>query len=220
MGIPVRFMFGAEEDSEGALLGGGRLVGRDPVTGRRHICTTGFVVTDGARTGVLTAAHCPDELTYREPGAKSVELTFLGQWGAVNQDVQINLVNDGAAEPRFFAGSGKYKSRAVQALRSRDSMRAGDFVCHRGERTGYSCSEIDMIDYAPPAPLCAGSCELSWVTVRGPSCGSGDSGGPVFIGTTALGILKGGNYTGRRRCNFYFYMALDYLPPGWALLRE
>jgi hypothetical protein len=59
-----------------------------------------------------------------------------------------------------------------------------------------------------------------WVTVRGPSCRNGDSGGPVFTGTTALGIVKGGNYAGNGRCNFYYYMSTDYLPPGWSLLLD
>ena len=34
------------------------------MTGRRNVCTSGFAVTNGTRTGIATAAHCPDELTY------------------------------------------------------------------------------------------------------------------------------------------------------------
>jgi hypothetical protein len=56
------------------------------------------------------------------------------------------------------------------------------------------------------------------VTVTGPACKNGDSGGPVFLGATAFGILKGGNYAADGRCNFYYYMSTDYLPPGWSLM--
>jgi len=55
--------------------------------------------------------------------------------------------------------------------------------------------------------------------VSGPTCKGGDSGSPVFNGTTALGILKGASYRRGGTCAFYFYMSLDYLPPGWSLLK-
>jgi hypothetical protein len=82
----------------------------------------------------------------------------------------------------------------VTSWRNRTSTRAGDIVCHRGEHSGYSCAEVELVDYAPPGTLCAGPCDPVWVTVAGPKCAGGDSGGPVFSGTIAFGILKGGSY--------------------------
>ncbi len=55
-------------------------------------------------------------------------------------------------------------------------------------------------------------------TVAGPNCRAGDSGAPVFSGTRAYGIVKGGSYRRDGTCAFYFYMSTDYLPTGWALL--
>jgi hypothetical protein len=55
------------------------------------------------------------------------------------------------------------------------------------------------------------------VTVKGPSCVPGDSGGPVFSGEIAFGIAKGVNNT-NGRCLFYYYMSTDYLPPPWRPL--
>jgi hypothetical protein len=103
-----------------------------------------------------------------------------------------------------------------EAVRPRASTRAGDFVCHRGERTGYTCGEVELIDFAPPGDLCGGPCAASWVTVAGPGCGGGDSGGPVFAGDTAFGIMKGGTWERNGRCAFYYYMSLDYLPQRLA----
>jgi hypothetical protein len=57
------------------------------------------------------------------------------------------------------------------------------------------------------------------VTVAGPHCRGGDSGAPIFNGTVAFGIVKGGSWSRSGRCNFYFYMSTDYLPKGWSLLR-
>nr|MBA2771329.1 hypothetical protein [Sphingomonas sp.] len=101
----------------------------------------------------------------------------------------------------------------------RHSTRAGDAVCHWGEGSGYSCSEVELTDYAPPGELCGGPCEPVWVTVKGPGCRSGDSGGPVFSGGVGFGILKGGSGI-TSRCNFYYYMSLDFLPDSWRLVQS
>jgi len=214
-GVPVSFRILDRSGAANAdVEGGGRVEGVSPDDGKRYFCTTGFVVTDGARAGILTAAHCPDRLDYHGGGGVRVPLEFVGHWGAQYQDVQVN-VGAGIGDPVFRVEGG---ARPQLARRGRAQSRAGDTVCHRGETSGYSCSEIELTDYAPPGPLCAGLCHPTWVAVSGPTCKGGDSGGPVFAGTTALGILKGGNYADDGRCNFYYYMSTDYLPTGWSLL--
>jgi hypothetical protein len=217
-GVPVRIRI-IDRDADLSVDGGARLEGVDPANGRRYICTTGFVVTDGTRTGVATAAHCPDQVSYGEPGRKDAPLEFVGQWGWAYRDVQIHA-SATPLQPLFFADSAKTVARPVVTWRNRASTRAGDFVCHRGERTGYSCGEVEMTDFAPAGDLCGGPCEPTWVTVGGPHCRSGDSGSPVFNGSVAFGILKGGSYRPDGTCNFYFYMSTDYLPDGWTLLHR
>jgi streptogrisin C len=216
-GVPVRVRLLDQTEANLSAVGGSRVEGIDDTTGRRAACTTGFVVTDQARTGILTAAHCPYTLVYRDPAGTIVPLTQAGAWGARYQDVQIQL-GPTALSPLFFSDREKSVLRPVTRWRNRASTRAGDVVCHRGERTGYSCAQIELVDYAPPGDLCGGPCDATWVTVAGPSCGAGDSGGPVFAGTTAFGILKGGSYRRDGGCTFYYYMSTDYLPAGWTLL--
>lgn len=215
-GVPVRVRVLDRSDQNLAIEGGARVVGIDPANGRRYSCTTGFVVTDGARTGVVTAAHCPDALTYYDRDEGEVPLEFVGQWGARYQDVQVH-VSDRAHRPSFYADSGKTADRPLTGWRNRASTRAGDAVCKRGETTGYSCSQVELTDFAPPGDLCGGPCDPTWVTVTGPNCRAGDSGGPIFSGTVAFGIVKGGSYL-RGTCNFYYYMSTDFLPAGWRLL--
>jgi streptogrisin C len=214
-GVPVRIRILNAPQQDFGVAGGGRVEGQDPGQPQRLFCTTGFVVTDGARSGIVTAAHCPDSLTYYDPAGEQVPLQFVGGWGARFQDVQVHV---GGAEkpPLFRAGAADARPQIGQRLRAR--TRAGETVCHRGESSGYSCAEVELTDYAPPGELCGGKCLPTWVTVAGPGCRNGDSGGPVFAGTTAFGILKGGNYAADGRCNFYYYMSTDYLPPGWSLL--
>ena len=215
--VPVRVELAAGTPKNAALLGGGRVVGRPDPAGPRYICTTGFAVGDGVRSGVTTAAHCPDALSYTASDGTATPLDFAGQWGWGYRDVQVNTASE-VPQPSIFADTAKTVIRPITAQRSRASTRAGDFVCHRGERTGYSCAEVLMTDFAPGGDLCGGDCLPTWVAVAGPGCGGGDSGSPVFAGTVALGILKGGTYRSDGSCVLYSYMAIDYLPEPWRLL--
>ncbi len=216
-GVPVRIVINDLIEQNMNVDGGGRVEGISSVTGRRNLCTTGFVVTDGTRTGIATAAHCPDELTYYDQDGTTIGLPFDSQDGLAYRDVQINVA-PGAGQPFFYADRGADSLRRVTTWRNRDSTRPGDFVCHFGQSSGYSCAEVEFTDYAPPGTLCGGPCQPSWVTVRGPSCVPGDSGGPVFSGGVAFGIAKGINRTPAGQCRFYYYMSTDYLPDPWRLL--
>jgi streptogrisin C len=218
-GVPIRIRLINREDGNLAVEGGSRVVGVDPRDGHRHSCTTGFVVTDASRTGIITAAHCPDDMTYFGPDGVQVPLSFVGEWGALTRDVQVH-VTEAAQKPEFYVDKDRRTTRPLTSARTRSSTRVGDIVCHRGESSGYSCSTIELVDFAPPGTLCGGPCEPVWVTVAGPSCQGGDSGGPIFAGTTAFGIVKGASYKKSGECNFYFYMSVDYLPDGWSLLLQ
>jgi streptogrisin C len=217
-GVPVQVRIINQVEKNLDVAGGARVEGVSPADGKRYVCTTGFTVGDGVRNAVATAAHCLDDLSLRDPILGSVPLAFVGQWGWGYRDVQINASAVPLA-PTFYADTAKTRLRAVTGQRSRAATRAGDFVCHRGERTGYSCALVELTDFAPAGDICGGACLPTWVTVAGPTCNAGDSGSPVFSGTVAFGIVKGGSYRRDGSCAFYFYMSVDYLPAGWTLLR-
>jgi len=217
-GVPVRVAVNELNESNMSVDGGGRVEGLNLLTNRRNRCTTGFVVTNGETNAITTAAHCPDQLTYVDPdGGLSPTLPMIGSWGAAYRDVQING-SSSSPDPSFYADRGAGSLRNVRTWRNVASTRAGDFLCHYGESSGYSCATVELTDYAPPGALCGGPCSPTWVTVRGPSCIPGDSGGPVFSGDVAFGIAKGINRDDSGRCLFYYYMSTDYLPPPWRLL--
>jgi len=217
-GVKVRFDLADRAAGNLSLAGGARIVGVHSLDGQRYACTTGFAVTDGTRTGIATAAHCPDEVVYQDPDGGTVPLAFAGQWGARTQDVQIN-VSPNKQEPLFYADRRQGALRTLAGTRSRLSTRAGEWLCHYGESSGYSCAEVELTQFAPPGELCAGACAPTWVSVRTNDCRRGDSGGPVFSGDIAFGITKGGSGGRGTKCNFYFYMSTDFLPVGWRLLR-
>jgi streptogrisin C len=220
-GVPVRVIVNELNESnlsvDGAIVGGGRVEGLNLQTNRRNLCTTAFVVTNGETTAITTAAHCPDDLTYVDRDGSTVPLPMIGSWGAGYQDVQINGSPD-SPDPFYYSNRGAGTLRRLVSWRNVASTRAGDFVCHYGESSGYSCATVELTDYAPPGDLCGGPCSPTWVTVKGPGCIAGDSGGPVFSGEIAFGIAKGVNRASSGQCLFYYYMSTDYLPPPWRLL--
>lgn len=216
-GVPVRLGLAAGESRNSDASGGARVEGLNPASGRRTWCTTGFTVTDGARTGLTTAAHCADDLTLLQPDGHRQPLTFVGGWGAGSRDVQVH-VGEAPMSPLFYADADKQVARPLTGTRGLATLRAGDIACHRGESSGYGCAEIQLTDYSPPGDMCGGPCEPTWITVKGPRCAAGDSGGPIFVGTIALGLNKGGNWTRSGSCNFYYFMSTDFLPDGWQLL--
>ena len=216
-GVPVRVVINELNEANLGVDGGGRVEGLNSQTSRRNLCTTGFVVTNGETNAITTAAHCPHELTYIDRDGSEVTLPLIGSWGAAYQDVQIDGSPDSPA-PLFYANRGAGTLRRLLSWRNAASTRAGDFLCHYGESSGYSCAIVELTDYAPPGELCGGPCSPTWITVSGPSCIPGDSGGPVFSGETAFGITKGVNRTPGGQCLFYYYMSTDYLPSPWRLL--
>jgi streptogrisin C len=218
-GVPVRVIINELNEANMGVVGGGRVEGLNLQTNRRNLCTTAFVVTNGETSAITTAAHCPDELSYVDRDGATTILPMIGSWGAAYRDVQINGSPD-SAEPLFYSNRGAGALRRLASWRNAASTRAGDFVCHYGESSGYSCSTVELTDYAPPGDLCGGPCFPTWVTVKGPNCLAGDSGGPVFSGDVAFGIAKGVNRASSGQCLFYYYMSTDYLPLPWRLLVE
>jgi hypothetical protein len=216
-GVPVSVRLADGSATNMTIAGGARVVGRAGVENRNFACTTGFVVGNGTVQAIATAAHCPDNLLYLDPDGPRVPLPMIGSWGRSYQDVQLNA-SPTPLRPLFYSDAKAGSMRRLTRWRNRASLRAGDYVCHYGETTGYSCAEIDLTDYAPPGDLCGGPCAPMWVTVKGPNCRAGDSGGPIFIGTTAVGIFKGGSGTRTPPCNFYYFMSIDFLPAGWTLM--
>lgn len=216
-GTPVRVVINELNESNMSVYGGGRVEGLNLQTHRQNLCTTAFVVTNGETNAMTTAAHCPDELTYTDRDGTMITLPMIGSWGAAYQDVQINGSPD-SPQPLFYSNRGAGTLRELISWRNVASTRAGDFLCHYGESSGYSCATVELTDYAPPGNLCGGPCSPTWVTVKGPDCLPGDSGGPVFSGEIAFGIAKGVNRASDGRCLFYYYMSTDYLPSPWRPL--
>jgi streptogrisin C len=161
-GVPVRVVVNELNETDMSVDGGGRVEGVNLLTNRRNLCTTAFVITNGETSAITTAAHCPDELTYVDRDGSTVTLPMIGSWGAAYRDVQING-SPNSPEPLFYSNRGAGVLRRLVSWRNVASTRAGDFVCHYGESSGYSCASVNRTpsgrclfyyymstDYLPP----------------------------------------------------------------------
>jgi hypothetical protein len=217
LGLPVRIRRLNAALAESAAIGGGRVEGVS-VEGRRWRCTTGFVVRNGqGQLGVTTAAHCPDTLSWRGPSGEERLLPMAEAWGAAHHDIQVHT-GVGGATGLVYSDREKRTVRPITSWVTRPMTRPGDWLCLRGESSGYACATVELTDFAPAGELCGGLCAASWVTMAGPNCRRGDSGAPIFSGTLAYGVLKGGAYLSGGACAFSFYQSVDYLPGSWRLV--
>ncbi|WP_156374052.1 hypothetical protein [Cellulomonas sp. Leaf334] len=90
------------------------------------------------------------------------------------------------------------------------SVAQGSWACHRGKTTGWACGTITSIAYQPPSSMCGGTCSAVFVVVSAASQ-PGDSGGPWLVGSTPVGIHKGGN------SSIAIYSKLSYVNSGVSI---
>lgn len=223
LGIPVRLENDNGPTQRADVRGGSRV---DTST---SWCTSGFTVKNTSTnvTAMSTSGHCEGVSVYYNPSQSTIALgSAQSETLSAYADVEMHSSSYTEA-PEFYAVDFT-NIRTVTGRRLRTSTFANDQVCHRGQTSGYSCGYVQQTDFVPKSstggPACGRdstiTCAPVWVRVTGGSCGGGDSGGPVFASTTAVGLLTYTNAgaTGGSSCSWWAYMSLDYLPSPWAVL--
>ena len=225
LGVPARIEITPARPTVGDVRGGSLVQAASGA-----YCTSGFVVKNNTSgvTGVITSGHCENALTYYNPNMTSIPLTMVAGSEYLDQDQDVQVHTSAYVErPEFYYDDAKQYTRVLSGRRLKSSTAYNDNVCHRGERTGYSCGYVQQTNYAPWAPgdplLCGPyDCGPYFVRVTGASlkCYPGDSGGPWFASTVAFGIYVGQISSGTAvgQCTEAFYMTTDTISPGWSLL--
>ncbi len=166
--------------------------------GGRHLssCTSGFTVYHPSTNthGYLTAGHCGPTQNYMWWSDLSWrETAFVDERWNASVDVQWHRVDPAtqAVAPLFHVA----KTTAYQQAGT-TTVVPGSQVCNWGSRSLTSnCGTVTSLNYAPT--VCGpteGPCNNTFIRVStgsGHMC-KGDSGGPVYIGPSAVGILSGG----------------------------
>jgi len=183
--------------------------GRQAIVGE-NACTTGFSVrcdSDGV-LGVLTAAHCgadgaaADDAWIEKVVAPFQEGRQDGRW-----DVQWHTVpgHNITNEIEYVTGGSTHREK-ITGVKELGDIGEGDEVCKSGIASSYTCGTVTDNKVCPGYVK---SCERTFILVRGGSGGAmakvGDSGGPVFSGNDAVGIVSGAGGSN------LFYMPVDYI---------
>lgn len=159
-------------------------------------CTIGFSIAwTAGGTGVVSAGHCDPNTGQKyattPTGSPSYTLTHVNESRTSTTDMETSRLASHTPLASFFGQS----SSTATAVTGTGTAWTGQYLCHRGKVTGYTCGYVVLIDYAPPTGACPSACASTWVLVQGIDLrrAVGDSGGPWFIGTTAYGVHKGGS---------------------------
>jgi hypothetical protein len=153
-------------------------------------CTMGFAVTNegsGSWTqGVLIAAHCSNAASF---GGVTLPLRREIKYGAIDAQVHDKTSsNTTSSNITLPNGSGGRFDRTMTGVVTWESTAVGSTVCQVGNAFGiYQCGTVSTKEFSPNwIPN-----SFNFVKSDGNVC-KGDSGGSVYAGTLAYGIVSGG----------------------------
>jgi streptogrisin D len=159
-----------------------QLLGGDSMDNGDVICSDGFNVVKDGQPYVLTAGHCTsDGLAWQNVGPVA-ESNFPG--------ADFGLVRNEQALPA--PGAVDLYNGSSQKITGTGTATVGEHVCASGVRTGYTCGTVTAVNQTVnygDGEVVRGLIETNVHTDHG------DSGGPLFAGSTALGTVSGGDGT-------------------------
>lgn len=152
-------------------------------------CTSGFSVRqtgDPGYTGITTAAHCANSLSYN-----GTSLTFMAQLYSGSYDIQWHRAPGFTVTNKIKDGSNT--TRDITATLHRNNQTIGGYVCKYGKTSGYTCGYISSKTICPSSVPSCGATFIRVDNTAGYSdlSSGGDSGGPWFLVNTAYGTHVG-----------------------------
>ncbi|MGG1659499.1 S1 family peptidase [Brevibacillus sp. NRS-1366] len=167
-------------------------------------CTSAFSAQIGTKFYVLTAGHCIGTNTDRwsQGGSRfgrSTDYNFGG-----NVDAAIIKLDDGSDDATYYLfGNSKSKLYAIDEVQKTKNETVGDAVCISGAKTQVvKCGTLQTKNWSgySDQTYLSGMRQASYESAKG------DSGAPIFLGGTAIGVhsSSGGIYSHITRVINYF----------------
>lgn len=185
--------------------------GGTSLKGTRQRCTSGFNVVHAAsaQVGLTTAGHCDNSVTDEWTGRR---LAFETEQNGGSVDLQWHT-QTGSRTPHSQINSILVKGRwqTITGWLSRSRMAIGDPVCKYGRTTGLTCGAIEKVDRKIKYKGVEGYMVHVIPDLDRKMTDKGDSGGPVFYGQTAYGMVHGRGDDGTPYEQHMFFMPLDRL---------
>ena len=186
------------------VAGGRRLEGY-----QQQLCTAGFNVVETAtrELGLATAGHCDNDNYQRNPTAR---ILFKSERNKGSYDVQWGAQQRGGV---IFSQSNEIivdgEKLTITDEASLADMTPGTTVCKFGVTTGRTCGSIKDAEFAANWNGEAGT-YVQVVSLDGTVMNKGgDSGGPVYAGNSAYGLVHGRGNDGSPWANDLFFMPIE-----------
>ncbi len=205
-GSPLRGGVGIESETgnigkffEAACTSAFKAIGN--VFANRFILTAGHCVRGQPATWYTADSDNADQV--RQIGFEEEFNYPGGDWAKIKAN---GTYWDQPSWPSEVAFWGEGENYAIQA---ESSSYIGEWVCHSGISTASSCGAVTGVDeYAELANTHAVEYHLTEAVGPHLCAAEGDSGGPVFAGHTALGILSAGALELPKCENVILYMEI------------
>ncbi|WP_400164029.1 S1 family peptidase [Brevibacillus sp. TJ4] len=172
-------------------------------------CTSAFSAQIDLDFYVITAGHCVEDLRdrFRQGGSRFGRVADFQNGPRV--DAAIIELDDGSDDASYYVfGNSKSKLFSIEDVQRTRDETIGDAVCISGYRTGtVKCGILKSTNWNGYVQAPNGdSVYLRGMRQATYSSLSGDSGAPIFLGGTAIGVhsTNGGIYTHISRIVDYF----------------
>ncbi|ARP69497.1 serine protease [Streptomyces pluripotens] len=159
------------------------ITGGDAIYGGQYRCSLGFNVRSGSTYYFLTAGHCGEVAStwYSDSRHHTVLGTNVGYSFPGNDFALVRYTNSSIAHPSAVGG---------QSITRAATPRVGQTVYRRGSTTGTHGGRVTALN----ATVNYGSGDIVRGLIQTTVCAEGgDSGGPLYYGTTAYGLTSGGS---------------------------
>lgn len=164
-------------------------------------CTSGFtVVNSSGIRGMSTAGHCGNSIV-----SNGVTLSLVDEYESTYGDMQWSKKSGQAFIDNFYKGNSTHWQANEQDVSGVLLVGNGGSICKNGKVTDNECDTVKAQYHCYN-----GSCNLTRLENRKSS--GGDSGGPVYWGSSAVGLHKGYNWWQWKDRDLY--TRADLIPAG------
>lgn len=157
----------------------------DEISTGEIVCSAGFNVHRGGQDYLVDAGHCTAGLPFWQGVGPSVDSRFPGtDYGLIRNDS-----GDAPGVVDTYNGGAQPITRAGNA-------QVGENVCKSGRTTGLTCGTVTALNQTVNYDDGHGGVQsVHGLIQTNVVCDHGDSGGPLFDGSTGLGTVSGGDGT-------------------------
>ncbi|MBY8343909.1 S1 family peptidase [Streptomyces spinosirectus] len=158
------------------------ITGGDAIYGGQYRCSLGFNVHSGSTYYFLTAGHCGQ--------VASTWYSNSGHTSVLGTNVSYSFPTNDFALVRYTGSASHPSAVGSQTITSAATPSVGTTVYRRGSTTGTHSGRVTALN----ATVNYGGGDVVYGMIQTTVCAEGgDSGGPLYGGSTAYGLTSGGS---------------------------